>query len=75
MKSEHLVSLDSTIDIDLCLAKVRFVKKSGIRYALSFVSIEPQQGKQIDLLVNEEEQVIVHGKLKALGLIMPAPLR
>lgn len=75
LKSEHLVSLDSTIDIDLCLAKVRFVKKSGIGYALSFISIKPQQGKQIDLLVNEEEQVIVHGKLKALGLIMPAPLR
>jgi hypothetical protein len=66
LTQDSLSSKDRLIDIDLHSAKISFHRKTGIGYALDFMSIKPQKGKRLDLLVQEEEMAILRNKFNEL---------
>jgi hypothetical protein len=63
LTQDRLTSKDRIIDIDLHSAKISFHHKTGIGYVLDFMTVKPQKGKRLDILVNEEEIVILRKKL------------
>lgn len=59
LSQDRLTSKDGKIDIDLHRSKVKLHHKNGIGYVLDFMTVKPQNGRRLDVLVYEEEMTVL----------------
>jgi len=71
LAGQSLRSLDDAWRFDLRdprETRARFRSKSGIGYALEFVTLQPKQGRRLDLILEAPERQALQDALRSLGV-------
>lgn len=73
LEGAALRSTDDAWRIDLRSARVGHRRVSGIGYEFSFISVRPQKGARLDLLLGDDDRRALLDVLQQRGLMPPPP--